>query len=231
MSILAVRKMSKRFGGVTAVDRCSFDVREHTITSLIGPNGAGKTTLFNLINGMNTPDSGTILFDGIDITGLPVYTRAQKGMARTFQQVRLFRNLTIRENLQLAKPQATDDELHALLGKMNVHKSLSTVASDLSFGQQRLLEIARALLTDFTIILMDEPTAGVNPFVRKELKRILLDIRKNGKTVLLIEHDMDFVMDISDEVIVLNDGRVLRIGTPKQVVKDRKVLEAYLGEA
>ncbi len=228
--VLEVVNIKKYFGGIKAVDGCSFKVIENTITSLIGPNGAGKTTLFDIINGMNQADEGKIIFNKQDITEISIHKRANLGMARTFQQVRLFKNLTIKENLLLAKKDAADEELHNILNMVYLNKHKNTLAGSLSFGQQRLLEIARALLTNFDIILMDEPTAGVNPLVRRELKNILINIKKQGKTVFLIEHDMDFVMDISDEVIVLNYGKLLKIGKPSQIVKDKEVLEAYLGE-
>ena len=227
--MLQLKNISKRFGGVKAVDRCSFEVKENTITSLIGPNGAGKTTVFNIISGLTKADAGTIRLSGKNISNLPAYKIAQSGISRTFQLTKIFRNLTIKDNLLIAKK--TDEKgMHEALKSVYLEKPLNAVASGLSYGQQRLLEMARALLMPHELLMLDEPTAGVNPKVRHELKSILKKLRKEGKTVLLIEHDMGFVMDISDEIIVLNEGRVLKIGKPKDIIKNKKVLEAYLGK-
>ena len=227
--MLQLKNISKRFGGVKAVDRCSFEVKENTITSLIGPNGAGKTTVFNIISGLTKADAGTIRLSGKNVSNAPAYKIAQSGISRTFQLTKIFRNLTIKDNLLIAK-KTDEKEMHEALKSVYLEKPLNTVASGLSYGQQRLLEMARALLMPHELLMLDEPTAGVNPKVRHELKSILKKLKKEGKTVLLIEHDMQFVMDISDEIIVLNEGRVLKIGKPKDIMKNKKVLEAYLGK-
>ncbi|MEK6946843.1 MAG: ABC transporter ATP-binding protein [Nanoarchaeota archaeon] len=227
--MLSLKNVSRGFGGVKAVDRCTFDVTENTITSLIGPNGAGKTTAFNIISGLTKSDSGTIELDGKNIIGMPAYKIAQSGISRTFQLTKVFRNLSVRDNMLLAK-KTSDWEIRKILKSVHFEKSLDTTASELSYGQQRLLELARALLMPHSLLMLDEPTAGVNPRVRQELKAILRKLRKEGKTVLLIEHDMEFVMDISDNVIVLAEGRVLKFGKPKEIMNDKKVLEAYLGK-
>ena len=227
--MLSLKNISKSFGGIKAVDRCTFEVKENTITSLIGPNGAGKTTAFNIISGLTKADAGTIRLSGKNITDMPAYRIAQSGISRTFQLTKVFRNLSIKDNLLIAK-KTDENEMQEMLKSVYLEKSLDTVASELSYGQQRLLEMARSLLMPHSLLMLDEPTAGVNPKVRQELKVILKNLRKEGKTVLLIEHDMEFVMDISDEVIVLNEGKVLKIGKPKQIMNDKKVLEAYLGK-
>ena len=227
--MLQLKNISKRFGGVKAVDRCSFEVKENTITSLIGPNGAGKTTVFNIISGLTKADAGTIRLSGKNISNMPAYKIAQSGISRTFQLTKVFRNMSIRDNLLIAK-KTDENEMKEILKNVYLEKPLNTIASGLSYGQQRLLEMARALLMPHDLLMLDEPTAGVNPKVRHELKSILKKLRKDGKTVLLIEHDMGFVMDISDEIIVLNEGRVLKIGKPKDIMKNKKVLEAYLGK-
>lgn len=227
--MLELSNVSKSFGGVKAVYRCTFNVEQGTITSLIGPNGAGKTTMFNIISGLTKPDSGSIKLMNKNITGLPAYKIAQAGISRTFQLTKVFRNMTIKDNMLIAK-KTDESEIKKFLGSVYLHKPLDTLASDLSYGQQRLLEIARALLKPHKLLMLDEPTAGVNPKIRQELKQILKNLKKEGKTVLLIEHDMEFVMGISDYVIVLNEGKVLKIGKPKDVVKDKRVLEAYLGK-
>ncbi|MEK6942871.1 MAG: ABC transporter ATP-binding protein [Nanoarchaeota archaeon] len=227
--MLSLKNISKSFGGVKAVDRCTFNVEEGTITSLIGPNGAGKTTVFNIISGLTNPDSGSIKLGNRDVAGLPAYKIAQFGISRTFQLTKVFRNMSIKDNLLMAK-EASEKEMEDVIKSVYLNKPLDTTASELSYGQQRLLEIARALLMPHNLLMLDEPTAGVNPRIRQELKIILKKLRKEGKTVLLIEHDMDFVMDISDKVIVLAEGSVLREGKPNEIMKDKKVLEVYLGK-
>lgn len=227
--MIEVKKLDKHFGGVYAVRNCSFDVRESTITSIIGPNGAGKTTAFNLMCGVSKADAGKVLFSGEDITNLPTHRIAEAGISRTFQQARLFKNLTVKENLLLAK-QAPDKELKKVLKKVHFPLSMDRKTSELSYGQQRLVEIARALLKPHKLLMLDEPTAGVNPKVRQELKRILRKLKEEGSTILLIEHDMEFVMSLSDEVIVMANGSVLTRGPPRKVQKDKRVLEAYLGK-
>ena len=227
--MLSLKNVSKRFGGVKAVDRCSFDVKENTITSLIGPNGAGKTTVFNIISGLTKPDKGTIKLQNKNIANLPAYKIAQAGISRTFQLTKVFKNLSIKDNLLIAK-KTSEEEIKKIIESVYLHKPLGAIASELSYGQQRLLELARALLKPHSLLMLDEPTAGVNPKIRQELKSILRNLRKEGKTILLIEHDMDFVMGISDTIIVLNEGKVLKIGKPKEIAKDKRVLEAYLGK-
>ncbi len=228
-SILCVENVTKKFGGVAAVNKCSFDVTQGTITALIGPNGAGKTTLFNIISGIQPLDEGRMVFQSEDITGSATHEIARKGISRTFQLTRLFKNLTIKQNLLVAK-EVSDVVLKKMLVSFGVKKSLSTKCTDLSYGQQRLVELARALLFPHSFLMLDEPTAGVNPFVREQLKKIIRCAAKNGTTVLLIEHDMDFVMSLSDHVIVLNEGCVLAQGTPAVIKKNRRVLEVYLGK-
>ena len=227
--MLSLKNVSKSFGGVKAVNRCTFEVREETITSLIGPNGAGKTTVFNIISGLTRPDAGTIKLLNKNITKLQAYKIAQAGISRTFQLTKVFRNMSIKDNLLIAK-NTDEEEMKKTLESVYLYKPPDAITSELSYGQQRLLEIARALLMPHSLLMLDEPTAGVNPKIRQELKSILGGLRKKGKTILLIEHDMEFVMDISDSVIVLNEGKVLKIGNPKEIVKDKKVLEAYLGK-
>ena len=227
--MLSLRNVSKSFGGVKAADRCTFEVKEETITSLIGPNGAGKTTVFNIISGLSRPDSGSIRLLNKNITKLPPYKIAQSGISRTFQLTKIFKNMTIKDNMMIAK-NTNETEMKSILQSVYLDKPLDTIASELSYGQQRLLEIARALLMPHSLLMLDEPTAGVNPKVRNELSSILRKLKKEGKTVLLIEHDMEFVMDVSDTVIVMSEGKVLKTGKPKEIVKDKKVLEAYLGK-
>lgn len=227
--MMQVSRLNKHFGGVYAVKNCSFRVQEGKITSIIGPNGAGKTTAFNLMCGLIRPDAGKVSLGGQDITNLPPHRVARRGVSRTFQQAKLFKNLSVKDNLLIAKD-STEKEMRSVLKKVGFPLGLDTKASDLSYGQMRLVEIARALLKPHRILMLDEPTAGINPKLRQDIKKILLRLKDEGKTIVLIEHDMDFVMSISDRVIVMAQGAVLTEGTPKQVQKDKRVLEAYLGK-
>jgi ABC-type branched-subunit amino acid transport system ATPase component len=244
--LLTLKKVSKAFGGIKAVDDCSFEVKKGLITSLIGPNGAGKTTVFNLITGLLKNDEGEIFLDKKMLTGKSPDVISKLGVCRTFQQVRLFDNLSIEENLLFSAGQKGEnflecffydrekhdlkEKIDSLLELVGVKKSSSTICRDLSYGQKRLVELARALIRNYDILLLDEPTAGVNPFIRKKLKEVLKKLRKQGKTIFLIEHDMDFVMDVSDEVVVMAEGRTLTHDTPSKVKNDKRVLEAYLGK-
>lgn len=243
--MLRVHELTKHFGGVKAVSNCTFSVQPKTITALIGPNGAGKTTVFNLISGLFSPDHGKVYIGGHEVSGEATHIRA-KGLARTFQAVRLFKNLSIEENLLLAFQEKDQNFWHSVLfpGEKDTHqnrlqevldlvgldKPMSTLAADLSYGQTKLLEIARALLKPHQVLLLDEPVAGVNPVLRERLKDVLRKLRDKGETILLVEHDMDFVMTLADWVIVMDIGTVLTEGKPEDVRKNKEVLEAYLGD-
>ena len=249
--MLKVKNLSKTFGGIKAVSDCSFHVKEGTITGLIGPNGAGKTTVFNLVSGLHKPDEGHVYFKNKKITGLASHKIASMGMTRTFQLVRLFPKLTVLENIMLARKQFGEELHHVLFNpvkvvrreKLNLQRSLdylrevgldekaSELAENLSYGQQKLLELAKALATEPDLILLDEPTAGVNPVMREHLKEVLRKLNDDGKTLLVIEHDMRFVMDICQEVIVLDKGTDLAVGSPDLIQNDKRVLDAYLGGA
>jgi ABC-type branched-subunit amino acid transport system ATPase component len=248
MTLLSVRSVSKRYGGIVALDGCSIDVPQGRITALIGPNGSGKTTLFNVISQIDNEDSGTIRFDGADIsvhTPFTAYRIAQDGISRTFQDPRLFRHLTIRDHLLLAlrcddtllgnllRPQAAGHEeelaMRDMLALVQLDKPLGTKASDLSYGQRKLLDLAVAALRPHKLLMLDEPVAGVNPHVREIIKGALRALVKRGDTVLLIEHDMTFTMDLADDIYVLDAGAVIAHGRPSVIRKNQKVLEAYLG--
>ncbi|MBI4154480.1 ABC transporter ATP-binding protein [Candidatus Woesearchaeota archaeon] len=248
--LLEVKNLDKSFDGVKAVQNCNFNIEENKIIALIGPNGAGKTTVFNLITGFIKPDKGHIHFKGEPIDGLFPYQIANLGLARTFQLIRLFPKLTALENLLLAKHKEADNLIKTIFNpkfirheektnkerckeflkivgledKENVH------AENLSYGQQKLLEIARILATEANLLLIDEPVAGVNPVMREKIKDVLLKLKKEGKTILFIEHDMKFVMGLADKVIVMDYGQEIAIGTAKQIQNNPKVLEAYLGK-
>jgi len=244
--MLTVENISKSFGGVVAVRDCSFTIPQGEITALIGPNGAGKTTLFNIVNGFIAQDRGSITFAGNDVSKRPTWERSRLGMSRTFQLSRLFRNLSIRSNLELAirqdddrfwkmffgggKPGEFDARIAETLQFVGLEKDAETPVTDLSYGQQKLFDLARALLNPHSLLLLDEPVAGVNPVIRGRLKDILLHLRQKGETILLVEHDMDFVRAVADSVIVMDQGSVLVKGRPDIVLSDPKVLEAYLGK-
>lgn len=245
--LLEVQNVTKHFGGVRALDHCTFALKEKKITALIGPNGSGKTTLFHVVGGMIPCDSGGVRFRGRNITRMRDYETARQGIARTFQEVRLFRNLTIAQHLEIAlqahnesllqslitRKQDEDKErakrMHDVLALVGLQKSVSTLAMHLSYGQRKLLDIAMALARTHVLLLLDEPVAGVNPAVRQQIKQLLRMLKKRGETIALIEHDMNFVMDIADEVIVLDEGKVIAQGKPRTIQNNKKVLEAYLG--
>ena len=249
--LLEIRDLSKRFGGLRAVDRCSFDVQRGTITGLIGPNGAGKTTVFNLITGFITPDSGQVLLDGQDVTRMRPDQIFASGLCRTFQIPREHLSMSVLENLLLVpyrqhgehwwtalfggrKVRAEEAQLLEKAREVMVYLKLDHVANEyagnLSGGQKKLLEMGRTLMADPKIILLDEPAAGVN---RTLLRSIVDNIRylaeERGMTFLLIEHDMNMVMSLCNPVIVLSEGRKLAEGEPETVRSNKAVLEAYLG--
>ena len=248
--LLKIKKLEKYFNGIKAVQDCNFVVDENKIVALIGPNGAGKTTVFNLISGLVKPDKGDIHFKGEPISGLQPYKIARLGISRTFQLIRLFPKLTAMENLLLAKHQEGENFLSTILKlryikheeKTNRERCLEFLklvgledktnshAENLSYGQQKLLEIARVLATESDLLLLDEPVAGVNSVMREKIKDILIKLKKEGKTILFIEHDIRFVMDIADKVVVMDHGEEIAIGTPKQIQKNPKILEAYFGK-
>lgn len=242
--MLAIKHLTKSFGGVRAVDGCTFEVAPRAITALIGPNGAGKTTLFNVVSGVLPADRGTVHFAGHDITRLPIHARARLGISRTFQLVRTFANLTVEENLRLAaEPEdqrffrslvaprcASKNILTDMLKLVRLEQPLNYPDKSLSYGQTKLLSLARALLMPHKILMLDEPVAGVAPTLRDQFKKLLPDLKARGETIFFIEHDMDFVRSVADHVIVMDQGRVLTQGTPEEVLKDKRVLGAYLGE-
>ena len=249
---LQVDSLRKSFGGITAVDDASFRVKQGSLTGLIGPNGAGKSTTFNLITGMLQPDSGTVTFDGEDITGQRPHAIANKGLVRTFQIARELQEMTVLENLMLApkgqrgealwrsvtpgfRDTVVEQETELLERVWNVLEFFDIdhiaeeYAGNLSGGQRKLLEMARALLTDPDMLLLDEPFAGVNPSLEKRLLQHIHELRDQGYTFLLVEHDMDLIMENCERVIVLHQGRVLTEGSPDEIQANEEVIEAYLG--
>ena len=250
--LLSVSGLTKDFGGIRAVDAFSFEVREGSITGIIGPNGAGKTTVFNLVTGLYTPTSGTIRFRGEEIGGCRPDAIVRRGIARTFQNIRLFNRRTCLENVLtpllqrercsflgalLGLPavrrmeRALHEKAHDLLDALGLGKYASFEASTLPYGLQRKLEIARALATEPSLLLLDEPAAGMNPEETLGLANLISEVReKFNVTILLIEHHMDLVMNICSPIVVMNFGALLATGTPDEVRENPGVVAAYLGE-
>jgi neutral amino acid transport system ATP-binding protein len=240
-ALLQVAAAYKRFGGVVAVDDCSFDVEEGTITGLIGPNGSGKTTVFNLVTGYLPADRGEIRFAG-ELVRRPDPTRlARRGLIRTFQQARVFPNLTALENLALAVPHSVLSALRVriscaerargeeLLDDFNLTAHANTLAAELSFGQRKLLEFAATLMGRPRLVLLDEPAAGVNPVLIETIERHIRRLNAEGLTFLVVEHDMPLVMRLCDPVIVLDRGQKIAEGPATAMQSDPRVLDAYLG--
>jgi branched-chain amino acid transport system ATP-binding protein len=248
--LLEVSGLSRAFGGLKAIDEVSFRVDTGTVKSIIGPNGAGKTTMFNLVSGSLRPDAGTVHHNGREITGLPPYRIAEGGISRTFQTTKLFAGMTVLDNVMVGRHTRTragfisgvlslpwtwreEREIRSrsleILGDLGIAEWAEESAGNLAFGTQRRVEIARALATEPQLLLLDEPAAGLNIFETRQMADLILKIRGWGVTVLLVEHDMSLVMDISDEILVLNYGRRLAEGTPSEVQHDPEVIRTYLG--
>ncbi len=252
-ALLDVQDVVRTFGAVRAVDGASFAVEEQTITGLIGPNGAGKSTLFATIAGSLKPDSGRILFAGARIDRRPAYRVARAGVVRTYQAARVLTRMTVLDNLLLAsthhpgerltglvlKPRAVRaheqralEQAREVLALVRLESHTHEYAGTLSGGQRKLLDLARVLMLEPSLVLLDEPMAGVSPALRVELLEHILAVRRDRKiTFLIVEHDLDFVMQATDRVVVMNEGRVLVVGAPDEVRTNEEVVDAYLGKA
>jgi branched-chain amino acid transport system ATP-binding protein len=251
VSILEIRDISKRFGGLQALDNVSFTVQQGSIKALIGPNGAGKTTLFNLVSGVLEPDAGVINFNGSPIQGLKPYQVAACGIARTFQLIRLFPKMSALENIMIGRhvhsragfvanmlnlPWTCREE-NEIRGKsleimrfLGIEGMAESEATSLAYGQQRIVELGRALACEPKLLLLDEPVAGLNMRETSEMAKLIVKIRTAGITVLLVEHDMTLVMNISDEIIVLSYGQKIAEDNPLGIQKNPEVIKVYLGE-
>jgi branched-chain amino acid transport system ATP-binding protein len=250
--LLEVSALSMRFGGLLAVDQVGFAVRKQEVFAIIGPNGAGKTTVFNCVGGFYRPSGGQVLLGGQSIAGLPTHTIALQGLVRTFQNVRLFKSLTVVENLLvaqhrhlrtgllsglLATPGYRQSEREAIeraaywLDLVGLRELANREAGNLAYGHQRRLEIARCMITRPRLLMLDEPAAGLNPQEKLDLQKLIDRLRhEHGVAVLLIEHDMSLVMGISDRILVMEQGRPIVTGVPDEVRSDERVIRAYLGE-
>jgi branched-chain amino acid transport system ATP-binding protein len=234
--LLKVDQISQRFGGLLAVNSASFEVGAGSITALIGPNGAGKTTLFAIISGFQRPTQGHVWFAGQDITGRAPHELARQGLARTFQIVQPFAGLTVRENIAVGaylrhrERAAAFDAAETIAQRLALGKYLDQPAGALTVGARKRLELARALATSPRLLLLDEVMAGLNPSEVRDLLPAIREIRTQGTTILLIEHVMQAVMNLSDRVHVLAEGKIIASGTPESVVDNERVIEAYLGE-
>jgi branched-chain amino acid transport system ATP-binding protein len=249
-TFFSTEDLTVQFGGLTAVDHLSFEIQQGEIISLIGPNGAGKTTAFNAVTGFIKPSEGSIRFFGQDLTGLKPFQIAKHGIIRTFQQTKVFPEVTVEESIRMGchkiaetnllsilvsstlyrkKEEKIAERTDGILAFTDLKEKAGVLAKNLSYGEQRLLEIAVALAAEPKLLLCDEPVSGMNPEESRSTMELIRALRQQGITILLVEHDMNVVMDISDRIVVLNYGKKIAEGSPKEVSENREVIEAYLG--
>lgn len=252
MALLEVKNVSKHFGGLVAVDKVSFEVNKGEIISIIGPNGAGKTTLFNMLTGVYTLTEGEIIMEGKQIHNQPPQEIVKAGLARTFQNIRLFADMRVIENVLVGMHintkynffdllfrtkqfRSEEREIHQkaieILDSIGLKSKMHNYATNLPYGDQRRLEIARAIATNAKILLLDEPAAGMNPQESEDLLRFIKRLRDEGYTIILIEHDMNVVMNISDRIYVIDYGKKIAEGLPSEIANNKRVIEAYLGRS
>lgn len=242
MALLEIHHLTKRFGGITAVDDCTFNVEQGSITSLIGPNGAGKTTAFNLISGVLKPDEGRVLFDGQEITGRRPSHITRRGISRTFQITRDLKEMTVLENVVIQSvvhgfwglfrsdmDRRERERAMSLLDFVGIANLANLKAKNLSYGQKKLMELAAVMMSDPRLIMLDEPAGGVNPALLETIMDRIVLLNQQGITFLIVEHNMDVVMQLCDPVVVMAYGSVLAAGSPTAIQQDAAVLEAYLG--
>ena len=240
MNILEVKDLNINFGGITAIDNLNFSVKKGEILGVIGPNGAGKTTLYNTITGIYKPSKGDIFLNNKKITGMKPYKISRLGIARTFQNIRLFNSLTVLENIlvgrvselkKLVKLNPYMEETFDILKVVGLEKVINNMASDLPYGQQRKVEIARALAISPKVLLLDEPAAGMNNYEKRDLKNLINILRENFNiTVLIIEHDMGVIMELCDRILVLDYGKKIAEGSPEEISNDDNVIKADMGK-
>lgn len=252
MIVLETSQLTRAYGGVVAINKVDFSVESGLITGLIGPNGAGKTTVFNLITGVYKPDKGQIIFNGNNIAGLPPYNICKKGVARTFQNIRLFKDLSVIDNVKISfhkdvsysfistilrlpsffhGEKDIEEKAMEYLRIFKLDSKRDEIASNLPYGEQRRLEIARALAAQPIMLILDEPAAGMNPYETRELMELIKWLKSDFKlTILLIEHDMSLVMGVCERIYVLDYGEIIAKGIPDEIRNDKRVIEAYLGE-
>ena len=250
MEILKIDRINRSFDGVKALDDVSFSIQEKTITGLIGPNGAGKTTLFNVISGFLKPDNGRIHYNNLDITGNPPYEISHLGIGRLWQDVRVFPKLTVLENVLTANPdQLGENPLTSFflptkvaksekqnlenaekwVGFVGLKEKVNSFAEDLSYGQQKLLALARLLATESKLLLLDEPATGINPEMVTEIHNLLKELVSQGKTIIIIEHNIRFVKEIADNVLLMHNGKIIASGSPDEIINSPVMEEVYIG--